>query len=322
MGWRSRAVACLAVFVAWAATATGQKFRPRSLHSPPGDFSACRVVGSADFGSPKEVNASISLDESGKVETIKVPERSPAWLVELADCVAKRLEFDPEVRAGKVAKSQGQLQLIVERLPAGLANEFGVARIGDFITPPRFRSGTGDAVSRCIPRDAPSDRVSRFVITATVAADGNITATGLPVGAQRWMEDTAQCFAKTLNLLPGTRNGEPVEAKVSIPLVLNNDGSSGALTPARPPSDREQVESAYRACYPQDQLATGSVFFNFDVTVDGEVSRAKIVRGSGDPVLDKAAECILPRLRFEPSKHGDKAVQSNITWELPVRPPR
>ena len=99
--------------------------------------------------------------------------------------------------------------------------------------------------------------------------------------------------------------------------------SSGDITEPKPPPDPEELEAAYRACYPHEtHFESASNYYSFDVDLDGSLNNVKLIRGSGDARLDQAGACILGNLRFSPLMHGNQAMKSNVTWELPIRPPR
>jgi outer membrane biosynthesis protein TonB len=46
----------------------------------------------------------------------------------------------------------------------------------------------------------------------------------------------------------------------------------------------------------------------------------KLIKSSGDPRLDEAGLCIMKMLKFTPAMQGGRAVNSTVTWELPMRP--
>jgi TonB family protein len=77
---------------------------------------------------------------------------------------------------------------------------------------------------------------------------------------------------------------------------------------------------AYQACIPRDQSSMGSAFYRFRVSSRGRVSLPKLIKSSGDPRLDEAGLCIMKMLKFTPAMQGGRAVNSTVTWELPMRP--
>jgi TonB family protein len=80
------------------------------------------------------------------------------------------------------------------------------------------------------------------------------------------------------------------------------------------------LEAAYQACIPRDQSSMGSAFYRFRVSSRGRVSLPKLIKSSGDPRLDEAGLCIMKMLKFTPAMQGGRAVNSTVTWELPMRP--
>ena len=291
------------------------------LATAPAEFGDCRTVVSGDTDPPRDIIASFKIDEFGMLESVELADDPRGWQKTLASCALSHVVFDPELREGEPKPSSGAVTLTVVPTQGGVDNEFVVESVGELTTPPRLRARVGDTLGNCIPRDAPRNQASRVKIMLTISAEGQIAAAELPAGTESWVTRTFECLRSRIKLYPGSRNGLPVETKVAMPMLLNEYGDQ-EISPASPPTDRELVESAYRACYPSSEMTSGTVVFKFDVNVDGSVSNAKVVKPSGDPVLDKAAACILPRLRFAPTKRGGKPIRSNITWELPVRPPR
>ncbi len=93
------------------------------------------------------------------------------------------------------------------------------------ITPPRFKSRSdriGAAIAACYP--SASRRLSeegRVVATITVGADGkagDITVTqssGFPR-----LDAAVECVVRRLPFEPGKRDGQPVDAQVSVPIVF------------------------------------------------------------------------------------------------------
>lgn len=322
MGWRSVAVGLNLICGIGAAIAATPEFRPLKLKSFDRDGTACRAISAGSTVQANHVTIRMTIDANGEAGKLDASDEQPLWQRQLAECALEGAMFEPEMRDGKAIATKAQLDVYFEPIVGGLPDEVRVDDVRDLATAPRMRANSSSVFSRCLGRNAPADVAWRFVITAVVGKDGRIKTTKSPPNAPPWMLETLRCVEKDLKLLPGTHDGEAVEAEVSLPVHLVQDASGFEFEPAKPPKDRELIEAAYRACYPPDQLAAGSVLFNFDVTIKGEVSRARIVQGSGDPVLDKAATCILPRLQFEPSKRNGKPIQSNISWELPVRPPR
>lgn len=321
MAWR-RSLAFVAVLGAWAAAVGAQDFRPLKMRLHTVDFTHCRTVASGDSGSPLDVTVSLKIGTDGAVQEFELPKGSPAWLGDLASCAVKGLEFEPEIRHDDAVSTSAQVQLTTTSAQGSQSKEFAVATIGMLITPPRFSGNPSRVLERCLPLDTPWDRMSKSVLTVTVAPDGNIESIEPLVGAPAWLERTANCLQENFKFYPGTRDGVAVTAQAKLPITLRPDDSSSEFQTPKPPSDPQQIEVAYRDCYPADQAAMGSVFFSFDVNIDGSVSNARMVRGSGDPLLDRAGACILPRLRFEPARRGKMPIKSNVTWELPVRPPR
>lgn len=321
MAWPEVAAGILAILgIGGVAAARAPEFRAVTMRLPAGDFADCRAAADLLPDQTSNVTLHVSLDAAGGVEEIDFPEEATAWQRVLGRCAVKSLGFDPEVRDGQASSTRAQLDVNFAAVTDGAPGQARVVSVDDLATPPRLPRNSSSVFGRCLTFSSPGREGWLYVAEVTIGADGGIKATKLPGDAPSWMVETTRCVAAELRLYPGTHDGEPVESVATIPFHLRHDDVG--IESAEPPTDREAIEAAYRACYPPDQLAMGTVLFNFDVTVDGDVSGARIVRSSGDIVLDQAAACILPRLRFEPSRRDGKPIRSNISWELPVRPPR
>lgn len=296
-------------------------YTPLRLAEPVTDVSSCEVTPEDGAAMTGAVNLSLKIDERGRIGESSLPDGSPAWQRVLADCVLGKIRLSPEIRDFKPAAASATLRIAFEPVGEGESRLQRLTSLGPLLTPARHRA-SGSEMSRCIRSNLPAGGVDRVILTLTVAPDGSIRDVEVPAGADGWPARTAECLKRKVSLFPGSRNGVAVESQVRLPVMLYSDYKYPDLQAPEPPSDPDLIEAAYRACYPSDQLAMGSVHFTLDVNADGSVSNAKIVRSSGDPVLDEAASCILPRLKFKPMMRGKKPVKSSIAWELPVRPPR
>ncbi len=104
-----------------------------------------------------------------------------------------------------------------------------------------------------------------------------------------------------------------------MPISVATEGDS---TVSSLRSSREEVEGAYRACYPPDTLAMTSAFYTFDIATNGKLKNPKVIKSSGNPRLDEVGKCILDLLEFKPMMRNGQPIRSQATWELPLRPPR
>jgi TonB family protein len=320
---RVSALVLAAIWPAARALAELQGFSPLRLEDRAIDVAACQADSGHGSAAGRQVGASLRVTAEGEIEDISFPPDTADWLKAIAKCVVERAKFVPEVRESRPALAHAKLMVTVEPVATGEIGVYGVSRVGPLTTLPRNRSRSLSDVERCVSVGFPIQGVNVVVLTATVDTVGHVRRIEAPAGAPKWAERLATCLEKRRpEYFPGSRDGVPVESVVSIPISLMSSSIYGDTDRPQAPSDPTLIEAAYRACYPPDQAAMGSVLFNFDVNTDGSVSNAKIIRSSGDPVLDKAAACILPRLTFTPMTHRKKSVKANVTWELPVRPPR
>ena len=153
----------------------------------------------------------------------------------------------------------------------------------------------------------------------TVNPDGTASDLEMPLGSEPWHEETARCVIDRITFTPGSRDGQPVKAEASMPILMRTEGDSVAVSSLR--SSNEEVEAAYRACYPPDTLAMTSAFYTFDIATNGKLKNPKVIKSSGDPRLDDAGKCILSLLEFKPMMRNGEPIKSQAMG-LPIRPPR
>ncbi len=178
----------------------------------------------------------------------------------------------------------------------------------------------------CYPAgSAMFDYEANLTMVVIVAADGTVKGVEVPAGTPAWLQASAACVAGKLQISPAIKNGVPVEARATLPINFLMHSESGApapvMTPPRLRSDEATVEQAYRDCYPAGQTAAAQLEYRITVSVDGSVSRAKVISGSGNKALDRAGACVLKKLNFVPGLRGRLAVLTTTNWPLQVRPP-
>ena len=93
------------------------------------------------------------------------------------------------------------------------------------ITPPRMKA-RGDRVSAAINACYPSasrrlSEEGRVLVTITIGADGKVGAMGVSQssGFVR-LDGAAECVVRRLPFDPGKRDGQPVEAQATLPIVF------------------------------------------------------------------------------------------------------
>jgi TonB family protein len=242
---------------------------------------------------------------------------------DLSGCALNQFRFSPATRDGEPVETNASLTIRFRVRGPDQSTGVSIENVGPLIIPPRIRAKGGD-INTCLTADNPRPgSVSRFIATYTVLPDGSVQDLVLPPGSERSQEEIARCILNRAKFLPGTRDGVPVAAEVKMPIVLRADGSDeGAfITPTLRSTD-EEVEAAYRACYPPELLTMAAAIYKFNVSTNGHVSNPKVVKGSGDPRIDDAGVCIMKMLEFSPLIQNGRAVKSYVTWELPIRPHR
>lgn len=291
---------------------------PRIVHLPD-SFDACHSQTAGDLKFDNEPSVALTIAADGTLDEFTLPEGSPGWMKELSGCVVEQLRFLPGTRDGKPMESSASLKIKFCARGAVQAADIDVERVGPLITPPRLRNRGVDTDS-CFPDRARQPRLSRFDVNITIMPDGSVTDVTLPAASEPWQDETARCVLGRVTFIAGTRDGLPVAAQATMPIVAKT--KLGDVSSPKLRSSNETLEAAYRACYPADLLSMTSAFYSFTVATNGRVSNPKVAKSSGDTRLDEAGVCILKMLEFAPLMQDGRGMKSIVTWELPIRPPR
>lgn len=192
------------------------------------------------------------------------------------------------------------------------------------VEPPQLLPGAAD-LSDCYPPGAAMmGREGRVVVTVMVHPDGTASDPEFGLGTEDWQRRAARCVVERLRFSPPTRDGVPVAARATVPIVLGIAGASGKVPAFDAPqlrSDAATVAAVQRDCYPAGATAAQAPVFRFTVGVDGRARNVKLLKSGGDPRLDAAGKCIVRKLEFKPLIRGSQAVRSSVSWTIPVGPP-
>lgn len=292
---------------------------PRISHMPE-SLGDCFAPAAPASGYDDQISAKLTIAADGALKEFSLRDGSPDWMKGLTDCALSKLQFTPGTQDGVAVESQAFLALKFAEYGAEKAAAVGIVKLGPLMTAPRLvrmPEGTDDCYPPGIARRG---SVARFVVSLNILPDGEVTNVTLPVGGEPWYEKTARCVLERVAFIPGTRDGIPVEAQASLPIVYKT--VSGEVSASELRSKDEELEAAYRACYPSDLATIASAFYSFEIATNGRVRNPKVIKGSGNPRLDEAGACIMKRLEFTPLMQNGRALRSTVTWELPIRPPR
>lgn len=308
------------VLPATAADSVVPRFAPPRITLHPDDFHECTVQVGPEAAAGDTLVVRLKLNEDGSLKDFSLPDESPPWMHGLAKCGLAKLRFAPGTRDGAAVESGGSVTFTIRTQAAMGGSTVVIEQAGRLATFPRLVR-MPESTWDCFPREfARRGNVARFVVSLTILPDGQVTNVTIPVGGESWQEETAHCVLGRIAFIPGTLDGVPVAAEASLPIVYSVE--SGAVFKPELRSSDDQIEAAYRACYPPDLVATTSAFYRFDIAPNGKVANPNVYKGTGDPRLDEAGVCILNRLEFTPLKQNGRAIRSSVTWELPMRPPR
>lgn len=284
--------------------------------TPSGDFELIGTVGAAAWECRRlhdpnryiddSVVADITIDAQGQPTGVVLPEGVRGNLEQLALCTAIRLRFKPVVHDGVARGGTTRMTL-------------------SFHLPPSIKRYDGRLAYLCSRKALPDPEIAaRFVIEVTISDTGWVLGHQMPPDAEPWMEKMAGCVLKALEFNPARKNGRPVEATATIPIITGPDGirtSLREIVRPRPKSTDAEILDAYRKCYPPGMTAEAKVGYRITVSTLGRVLRTEVIEGSGNAGLDEAGACILKELHFEPATLDGVLIQTTIGWPLLVRPP-
>lgn len=312
--------AALMSSAAFGAPAKAPNFKQVTVTRLSENFDACHADDTRLSVKAAETNIKLMIAADGALEKFDLPEGSHEWMQELAGCALDRFRFAPATLDGVPIEGIGFLQFTLRAREPGQSAGVVIEGIGPLVTPPRMWA-PGRNTSNCYPEKIIRlGKMGRMVAVLTIGPDGSVTKLTLPAGNEPWHESTARCIVDKIAFSPGTRDGLPVEAEVELPITLKI--GEGELAAPKLRSTGDELEAAYRACYPAELLSIATVGYRFTISPSGRATKAEVVSGSGNPELDAVGTCILGMLEFTPFKQNGRNLRSNVVWELPIRPPR
>lgn len=176
----------------------------------------------------------------------------------------------------------------------------------------------------CFPTAMRRDNMqARVYVDVLVGIDGTATPVAHASGASPDMMRGAECVARRMEMNPATRDGVPEESSARVPITFLLDDNKDWVSPTLRSTGGEFV-SATAACYPGElgiDGPRGQLLARIYLTQSGRVRRVEIVTGTGNAALDEAGQCIARRLRFTPLRLNGMRRESDVVWEIPVRPP-
>lgn len=287
--WFCAALAATAASGVVTAPATdapvGPRVPPRMLRAP-GGYEDCQAQTGQALGPEEKVSARLTVASDGSLDKISLPESTPDWMAELTACVLRRTEFRAALRGGSAVESTANLFITFAAGATG-ALTVRVDKVGPLITPPALHRDDRQFLG-CHPVGVNlTEANARQVVLVTILPDGSKGGFKLPAGAPEWLEGSALCVLSQIGFSAGTRDGQPVTSEATLPIVFADFGMESKpeyrLTAPKLSSTEEEIEAAYRTCYPPE---------------------------------------LQTQLKFTPLLRGSRRVASTVTWPLWVRPPR
>jgi TonB family protein len=284
---------------------------PVRLHqSSPEELGRCYSQSARKSGSEGSVKVTVTVGADGSVTRLMFPSGIETWQEETARCVINLLSFDPATKNGTSVPSDVIVPI-----------NFSLAQTPD-ITPPRLLPPPSERIGKCYAWSARrSGSEGRLIVVVTVEADGRISGFKLPAGVNRWQEETANCVMELLKFEPATMDGVAVAASAQVPIDFALIGAEKLTYPTLASTETE-LEEAYRACYPADELATAQPKYRATISPTGKATKVTLVESAGIESIDQAGICVMKMLRFHPARRGKEAIQSTAIMPIVLRPPK
>jgi TonB family protein len=166
----------------------------------------------------------------------------------------------------------------------------------------------------------------RASVTLAVDAEGKARVKEWPLGVSEGYKKTVLCLLKLLRISPGTLDGHPVPSEATLPVALSLYDTPGMPIRTRfePPvaiSTPEELRQAQAECAPAEFRGHGEPGVEVKVSAAGKVSGIRIVQSSGDPAVDRVAECIIGKTRFAPGTRNGAARHMTMTTTVRIGTP-
>ena len=287
---------------AWSAKVPGTPGASREQMAEAGralrDFDAAvTAYGECLQRESSRLGADPAMTETGRKELLDaLADRNDAAVEEVEQLAAA---FNAQVRAWREAQEDS-----------------------DDFTPPRLKSPlTSRQRDRCFPYDVLGSLTEmQLRLIAQVEPDGAARIVEYPPGISRELKDASDCAIKTLRFEPATRSGVAVAAKVTLPISFNQGDKRVDRTMPEVESSATELAALRQSCQPAGLASGGDVLVEITVNREGAVTRTRVLRSSGEPAADAAAECILRGTRFSPSTRNGTEVESTVQWTVTVAP--
>lgn len=180
---------------------------------------------------------------------------------------------------------------------------------------PKIRAAPPEQLARCLPFSAsPTGEQRKLKVVATISPAGKAVDPRFPPDIEPWLETAARCVLELMQFDPATRDGVPIAAVATIPIVLE---LAAAPTLVRPRFKRDET-GELSDCYSRTARragAEGKVHLELTVGSDGRVGKYELPPGI-EPWQKATAECVIPRLRFEPATLDGKPFAARLTFPL------
>jgi TonB family protein len=278
--------------------------------SSPEELAKCFAPAALASYSDNKFLVRMAIEPDGSATDIRFPDGMETWQEKSARCVVEQLKFRPMIKDGVAVRSEVTVPVNLD------------LALPDEVKPPTTVANSGKNVGHCYDLSARrSGNEGHVNVKAIVGTDGRVSEYSLPPGIDAWQERTARCVLAELQYAPAQYKGVPIPAAVAIPIHFVLEGSLN-FTNIKLVSGEVEIEEAYRACYPPDQLAVAEPQYRVTVDKSGKVDEVTLVASAGDAGLDEAGACVLKRLTFEPARRGGMRTSTTVVMPIPLRPPQ
>ncbi len=194
--------------------------------------------------------------------------------------------------------------------------------------PPRFLGmSKEEAGKRCYSDEMRrAGTEARSIVPLLVDTDGRASVKDWPPGLSEDFKESVLCVASKLRFAPGTADGRPVPSEISMPFNFALSAYPDMPTPFKfePPvaiSTDDEMRQAQAECAPPGFTGRGEPGVELKVSAAGRVSGVRIVQSSGDPAVDRLAECIIGKTRFAPGRRNGAARHMTMTTTVTIGAP-
>ena len=213
-------------------------------------------------------------------------------------------------------------EALFAEIPQAGENEDKVYNLGEINTQQRFIHWVAPAgVARAIEEQIEGRVVVELVVTKEGLPEDVRVIDAEPPDI---FEDVALDAVRQFRFAPGTRNGEPVDVRMSFPIdfplvrIQLDPEKKDRVETARESSEMDQPPRVRMQClpdYPESAKLNqieGKVVLKFVVATDGTAKEPEVIMATPCGLFEEATLKAIARYNFEPAQKNGKPVNSTV----------